>query len=172
VPVTSCLVWRQSASAGPGPTRGRPAACRRSAGSTVARPALSRCWAEPRPRWRPAINAGTRPTALDAGNSSTSRSAPAWTQVASYKERLSEPISPHRSQLGEMADNQVGQAVRRVGGAIEGVGGLGGQGLASKSRRPRAGVSGTQRKTGPLGMRDRDCLSKDGQTVQLSWATF
>jgi hypothetical protein len=36
----------------------------------------------------------------------------------------------------------------------------------------RAPVSGTQRKTGPLGVRDRDCLSKDGQRVQWSWATF
>ena len=52
------------------------------------------------------------------------------------------------------------------GGAIEGIGGLGGQELASKSTRRRAGVSGTQRKTGPLGLRDRDCLLKDGQRLQ------
>jgi hypothetical protein len=51
------------------------------------------------------------------------------------------------------------------GGAIEGVGGLGGQELASKSTRRRAGVSGTERKTSPLGLRDRDCLSKDGQRL-------
>ena len=51
------------------------------------------------------------------------------------------------------------------GGAIEGIGGLGGQELASKPTRRRAGVSGTQRKSGALGMRDRDCLSKDGQRL-------
>jgi hypothetical protein len=37
------------------------------------------------------------------------------------------------------------------GGAIEGVGGLGGQELASKSPRRRAGVSGTQRKLASWG---------------------
>jgi hypothetical protein len=44
--------------------------------------------------------------------------------------------------------------------------------MPTADNRGRAPSSGTQRKTGPLGMRDRDCLSKDGQRVQSSWATF
>jgi len=51
---------------------------------------------------------------------STNRSASAWMLVASYSERLSELISPHRSRLRAMADNQGGQAARRVGGSHRG----------------------------------------------------
>ena len=40
------------------------------------------------------------------------------------------------------------------------------------SNDPRAGVSGTQRKSGQLGMNDRDCLSKSGYLLPLACATF
>ena len=42
--------------------------------------------------------------------------------------------------------------------------------IASNERRPA--VSGTQRKTGQLGLRDRDCLSNRSQRLQLTRATF
>ena len=35
-----------------------------------------------------------------------------------------------------------------------------------------APAPGTQRKTGRLGLKDRDCLSRGGHRLQLAWATF
>jgi hypothetical protein len=66
---------------------------------------------------RAAYPAGAKRGQFSVSIPTTSRSAPAWRQVASYSERLSEPISPHRSQLRAMGDNQGGQAARRVGGS-------------------------------------------------------
>jgi hypothetical protein len=64
--------------------------------------------------------AGTKQGLFSVSTPSTSRSAPAWRQVASDSKRLSGPISPHRPRLGAMTDNQGGQAARWVGGSHRG----------------------------------------------------